>query len=111
MSRSNMAASSSWKLKGGSRERREPRGNDQEGKVFCHLWTLLCGELGGRRKVALLRAHAVRLGPLGSKLKSSWKITTLHDRSTSLSTLLFTFLTKRGSCFTLKSEPANAIRL
>lgn len=106
-----MAASRLWKLKGGSRQRRAPGGNDQTGKVFCHLWTLLCGGFGGRRKVALLWAHAVRLGPLGSKLKSGWKITTVHDRSTSLSTLLFTFLTKPGSCFTLKCEPANAICL
>lgn len=84
-----MAASRLWKLKGGSRERREQRGNDQVGKVFCHLWTLLCGGFGGRRKVALLRAHAARLGPLRSKLKSGWKITTLHDRSTSLFHITF----------------------
>lgn len=68
MCRSNMAASSPWKPKGGSRERQEPGGNDQVGKVFYHLWTLLYIGFKGRRKVALLWAHAAQLGPLRSKL-------------------------------------------
>lgn len=54
-------------------------------------------------------AHAERLWGLRSKLSPCWKITALHDRSASLSTLLFTFLPQPGSNFTLNCKLANAI--
>lgn len=108
MCRSNMAASRPWKPKGGSRETGAGR-KWPSGKSILPFVDLVVERIW--RKVALLWAHAVQLGPLRSKLKSGWKITTLqlHDWSTSLSTLLFTFLTKPGSRFTLK--PAIAICL
>lgn len=60
-------------------------------------------------KVALSWAHAEQLCGPRSKLSLCWKITALHDRSTSLSTLLFTFLPKPGSNFTFNCKLANAI--
>lgn len=60
-------------------------------------------------KVAFSPAHAERLRKLRSKLSPCWKVTALHDRSTSLSTLLFTFLPWLGSNFTFSCKLANAI--
>lgn len=63
----------------------------------------------GAGKVVFSGVHAKQLQGLSSKLSLCWKITTLHDRSSSLSTLFFTFLAPAGSSFTLKRKPANAI--
>lgn len=82
----------------------------QTGKTILPFVELVvCEGFWGGGKVAFPCAHAERLGGLRSKLSPCWKITALHDRSTSLSTLLFTFLPQPGSSFTLSCKPANAI--
>lgn len=63
----------------------------------------------GGGKVAFSPARAERLWALRSKLSPCWKVTALHDISTSLSTVLFTFLPQQGSYFTFSCRPANAI--
>lgn len=96
--------------KGGARRRerrKEEMTNRENYFPICGTWCALVFQRGG--KVAFSWAHAEWLCGPRSKLSPCWKIPALHDRSTSLSTLLFTFLPQPGSNFTCNYKLANAI--
>lgn len=96
--------------KGGERRRegrKEEMTNWENYFAICGTCCVQVFEGGG--KVAFSPARAVRLWALRSKLSPFWKVTALHDISTSLSTVLFTFLPWLGSNFTFDCRPANAI--
>lgn len=100
------APSVSGSQKGGARrrkERKEEMTNWENYFAICRAWMCVYSRREGG--IFLPAASEDRR----SKLSPCWKITTLHDRSTSLSTLLFAFLPRPGSNFTFNCKLANAI--
>lgn len=98
-----------WKWEGWGKEKRgeEKRKWQTQKTILPFVELVVCEPFKEEGRWRFLE-RMLFCGPR-SKLSPCWKITALHDRSTSLSTLLFTFLLQAGSDFTFSGKPASAI--